>query len=181
MVNSLSRLGLPYNTTLENRRLAIELDGLVVNWERQRQNEMKIVNDGDGSSQNNDVSSITSNGADPKWLVDGPTLKVEPGLHTAATAAVRLTTTAPLLLPSIPPLPPPVLLLLLDITTTFSFNQLGSFIQASDLEEGHWTASSILWKEGLKYFVHGGVEDLKGFEGQWELGSRFNTSKKWWK
>ncbi|GKC44965.1 transformation/transcription domain-associated protein-like protein isoform X2 [Tanacetum coccineum] len=75
MVNSLSRLGLPYNTTLENRRLAIELDGLVVNWERQRQNEMKIVNDGDGSSQNNDVSSITSNGADPKWLVDGPTLK----------------------------------------------------------------------------------------------------------
>ncbi|GJZ21277.1 hypothetical protein Tco_0558316 [Tanacetum coccineum] len=29
--------------TLENRWLAIELAGLVVNWERQRQNEMKIV------------------------------------------------------------------------------------------------------------------------------------------
>ncbi|GJS29218.1 transformation/transcription domain-associated protein-like protein isoform X2 [Tanacetum coccineum] len=82
MVNSLSRLGLPYNTTSENRRLAIELAGLVVNWERQRQNEMKIVNDGDGSSQNNDVSSITSNGADPKRSVDGPTLKVEPGLQS---------------------------------------------------------------------------------------------------
>ncbi|GJY69309.1 transformation/transcription domain-associated protein-like protein [Tanacetum coccineum] len=44
MVNSLNRLSLPYNTTSENRRLAIELAGLVVNWERQRQNEMKIVN-----------------------------------------------------------------------------------------------------------------------------------------
>nr|GEZ22921.1 phosphatidylinositol 3- and 4-kinase family protein with FAT domain isoform 1 [Tanacetum cinerariifolium] len=59
-------LGLPYNTTSDNRQLAIKLAGLVVNWERQRQNEMKIFHDGDGSSQNNDVSSITSNGADPK-------------------------------------------------------------------------------------------------------------------
>ena len=91
MVNSLSRLGLPYNTTSESRRLAIELVGLVVNWERQRQNEMKIVNDGDGTSQNNnDVSSITSNGTEPKRPVDGPTffddptkrLKVEPGLQS---------------------------------------------------------------------------------------------------
>ncbi|GJV45794.1 DNA mismatch repair protein MSH4 [Tanacetum coccineum] len=40
---------------------------------------------------------------------------------------------------------------------------------------------SFLKFKGLKYFVRGGVEDLKGFEGQWELGSRFNTSKKWWK
>ncbi|GKE23870.1 hypothetical protein Tco_1435382 [Tanacetum coccineum] len=93
MVNSLSRLGLPYNTTLENGRFAIKLDGLVVNWERQRQNEMKIVNDGDGSSQNNDAYIITSNGADPKWSVDGPTLKVESGLHTTAAAAIRLTNT----------------------------------------------------------------------------------------
>nr|GFA26634.1 transformation/transcription domain-associated protein isoform X2 [Tanacetum cinerariifolium] len=43
---------------------------------------MKIVYDGDGSSQNNDVSSITSNGADPKRSVDGPILKVEPGLQS---------------------------------------------------------------------------------------------------
>ncbi|GJU42292.1 RNA-directed DNA polymerase, eukaryota [Tanacetum coccineum] len=70
-------LGLPYNTTLDNRHLAIELAGLVVNWERQRENEMKIVDDGDGSSQNNDVSSITSNDVDPKRSVDGPTLKTE--------------------------------------------------------------------------------------------------------
>nr|GFA10191.1 purple acid phosphatase 15 [Tanacetum cinerariifolium] len=43
-------LGLPYNTTSDNWELAIELAGLVVIWERQRQNEMKIVNNGDGSS-----------------------------------------------------------------------------------------------------------------------------------
>ncbi|GJZ26611.1 purple acid phosphatase 15 [Tanacetum coccineum] len=73
----LSQLSLhpEYFTSHDNRRLAIELAGLVVNWERQRQNEMKIVNNGDGSSQNNDALSITSNGADPKWSVDGPTLK----------------------------------------------------------------------------------------------------------
>ncbi|KAJ4791719.1 Transformation/transcription domain-associated protein [Rhynchospora pubera] len=48
MVNSLSRLGLPYNTTPENRRLAIELAGLVVAWERQRQNEMRVVHESEG-------------------------------------------------------------------------------------------------------------------------------------
>ncbi|GJS43716.1 RNA-directed DNA polymerase, eukaryota, reverse transcriptase zinc-binding domain protein [Tanacetum coccineum] len=90
-------LGLPYNTTSDNRQLAIELAGLVVNWERQRQNEMKIVNDGDGSSQNNDVSSITSNGADPKRSVDGPTLKndlechlLQNGLETTGGASANL-------------------------------------------------------------------------------------------
>ncbi|EHA8588761.1 hypothetical protein COCNU_scaffold006566G000100 [Cocos nucifera] len=51
MVNSLSRLGLPYNTTADNRRLAIELAGLVVAWERQRQNEMKVVSDTEGHNQ----------------------------------------------------------------------------------------------------------------------------------
>ncbi|KVI08775.1 Armadillo-type fold [Cynara cardunculus var. scolymus] len=89
MVNSLSRLGLPYNTTSENRRLAIELAGLVVNWERQRQNEMKTVNDGEGASQNNDGSNHGSTGVDSKRSTDGPTfsedptkrLKVEPGLQ----------------------------------------------------------------------------------------------------
>ncbi|GKD09258.1 hypothetical protein Tco_1188943 [Tanacetum coccineum] len=55
---------------VELPRLAIELARLVVNWEKQRQNEMKIVNDCDGSSQNNDVSSITSNGADPSVQKD---------------------------------------------------------------------------------------------------------------
>ncbi|KAL8246880.1 hypothetical protein R6Q59_008096 [Mikania micrantha] len=90
MVNSLSRLGLPYNTTTENRRLAIELAGLVVNWERQRQNEMKIVNDGEGTSQINEGPNLGSSGADSKRSVDGiafsedPTkrLKVEPGLQS---------------------------------------------------------------------------------------------------
>ncbi|KAJ0907922.1 putative non-specific serine/threonine protein kinase [Helianthus annuus] len=89
MVNSLSRLGLPYTTTAENRRLAIELAGLVVNWERQRQNEMKIVNAGEGSSQNNDGSNLVT-GADSTRAIDGSAfsedstkrLKVEPGLQS---------------------------------------------------------------------------------------------------
>ncbi|KAH1158068.1 hypothetical protein GLYMA_11G077000v4 [Glycine max] len=88
MVNSLSRLGLPYNTTAENRRLAIELAGLVVNWERQRQNEMKVVTDSDAPSQINDVFNPSS--ADSKRSVDGSTfpedaskrVKPEPGLQS---------------------------------------------------------------------------------------------------
>ncbi|OIV92684.1 hypothetical protein TanjilG_18035 [Lupinus angustifolius] len=88
MVNSLSRLGLPYNTTAENRRLAIELAGLVVNWERQRQNEMKVVTDTDAPSQINDV--FNSSSADSKRSVDGSTfpedatkrIKAEPGLQS---------------------------------------------------------------------------------------------------
>ncbi|KAK4773935.1 hypothetical protein SAY87_028954 [Trapa incisa] len=87
MVNSLSRLGLPYNTTLENRRLAIELAGLVVGWERQRQNE-KIVADPDVSAQNNETLNNV-NASDSKRQVDGPMfsedlskrVKVEPGLQ----------------------------------------------------------------------------------------------------
>lgn len=88
MVNSLSRLGLPYNTTAENRRLAIELAGLVVNWERQRQNEMKVVADSDAPNQINDVFNPSS--ADSKRSVDGSTfpedttkrVKAEPGLQS---------------------------------------------------------------------------------------------------
>ncbi|KAL6959953.1 non-specific serine,threonine protein kinase [Sarracenia purpurea var. burkii] len=90
MVNSLSRLGLPYNTTAENRRLAIELAGLVVGWERQRQNEMKIVSGGDISYQNSDGPIHGSTVVDPKRQMDGSTfaedptkrVKVEPGLQT---------------------------------------------------------------------------------------------------
>ncbi|KDP46748.1 hypothetical protein JCGZ_06536 [Jatropha curcas] len=90
MVNSLSRLGLPYNTTAENRRLAIELAGLVVGWERQRQNEMKIVTDSDAPSQTSDGFNPGSAVADPKRTVDGSTfpedpskrVKVEPGLQS---------------------------------------------------------------------------------------------------
>lgn len=87
MVNSLSRLGLPYNTTTENRRLAIELAGLVVNWERQRQNEMKVVTDSDAPNQINDVFNPSS--AESKRSVEGSTfpddttkrVKAEPGLQ----------------------------------------------------------------------------------------------------
>ncbi|KAG7584206.1 Protein kinase-like domain superfamily [Arabidopsis suecica] len=88
MVNSLSRLGLPYNTTAENRRLAIELAGLVVSWERQRQNEMKMVTDTDGTSQITDELHTSS--ADPKRSIDGSStsedpskrVKIEPGLQS---------------------------------------------------------------------------------------------------
>jgi transformation/transcription domain-associated protein len=39
MVNSLSRLGLPQNTPPESRKLAIDLAGLVVQWEKRRLEE----------------------------------------------------------------------------------------------------------------------------------------------
>ena len=90
MVNSLSRLGLPYNTTAENRRLAIELAGLVVGWERQRQNEMKVVTDGDMPHQNSETINPGTAVVDPKRSVDGAAfpedqgkrVKVEPGLQS---------------------------------------------------------------------------------------------------
>ncbi|KAJ6378431.1 hypothetical protein OIU78_028637 [Salix suchowensis] len=90
MVNSLSRLGLPFNTTTENRRLAIELAGLVVGWERQRQNEIKVVIDSDVPSKSNDEFNPASAGTDPKRAVDGSSysedaskrVKVEPGLQS---------------------------------------------------------------------------------------------------
>ncbi|XVF62182.1 hypothetical protein PTKIN_Ptkin08bG0196500 [Pterospermum kingtungense] len=87
MVNSLSRLGLPYNTTAEHRRLAIELAGLVVHWERQRQNEMKVPSEGDALSQIGDGFNSASAGADPldssEFLEDpSKRVKVEPGLQS---------------------------------------------------------------------------------------------------
>nr|XP_019701767.1 transformation/transcription domain-associated protein isoform X2 [Elaeis guineensis] len=89
MVNSLSRLGLPYNTSPENRRLAIELAGLVVAWERQRQNEMKIISDAEGHNQM-DLFNPSSVGGDSKRQPDASAfpddlskrVKVEPGLQS---------------------------------------------------------------------------------------------------
>ncbi|KAL3525275.1 hypothetical protein ACH5RR_013647 [Cinchona calisaya] len=89
MVNSLSRLGLPYNTAAENRRLAIELAGLVVNWEKQRQSEMKIAAGSSGSGQSNGVLNHDSGSGDQVHAVDGSNfsedpnkrIKVEPGLQ----------------------------------------------------------------------------------------------------
>ncbi|KNA06133.1 hypothetical protein SOVF_183880 [Spinacia oleracea] len=90
MVNSLSRLGLPYTTTSENRRLAIELAGLVVGWERQRQSEMKAVAGTDTSTQNSDVLSSGTAGVDSKRSTEGSTVsedpskrvKIEPGIQS---------------------------------------------------------------------------------------------------
>ncbi|KAJ9172678.1 hypothetical protein P3X46_015891 [Hevea brasiliensis] len=103
MVNSLSRLGLPYNTTAENRRLAIELAGLVVGWERQRQNEMKIVPDNDVPSQTNDGFNPGAASADPKRVVDGSTfpedpskrVKVEPGLQSLCVMSPGVASSIP--------------------------------------------------------------------------------------
>lgn len=36
MVNGLMKLGLPQNASLENRRLSLDLAGLVVHWEQRR-------------------------------------------------------------------------------------------------------------------------------------------------
>jgi len=72
MVNSLSRLGLPYNTTAENRRLAIELAGLVVAWERQRQSEMKVAQESESQNQLGDMLNPSVIGGDPKRSSDVP-------------------------------------------------------------------------------------------------------------
>ncbi|KAJ7944171.1 Transformation/transcription domain-associated protein [Quillaja saponaria] len=88
MVNSLSRLGLPPNTTAEYRRLAIELAGLVVGWEKQRQNEMEVVMDTDAPNQIDDGFNRSS--ADLTRSVDGSSfpedstkrVKVEPGVQS---------------------------------------------------------------------------------------------------
>ncbi|CAO2831293.1 unnamed protein product [Amaranthus hypochondriacus] len=90
MVNSLSRLGLPYTTTPENRRLAIELAGLVVGWERQRQREMKSATGTDTSTQNSDLLSSGTAVADSKRATEETTgtedpskrVKIEPGIQS---------------------------------------------------------------------------------------------------
>ncbi|XP_059645489.1 uncharacterized protein LOC132287044 [Cornus florida] len=89
MVNSLSRLGLPYNTTAENRRLAIELAGLVVGWERQRQNEMKLVTDGDIVNQNIAGFSHGSVAVDPKRPVDGSIFPEDSGKRVKVEAGLQ--------------------------------------------------------------------------------------------
>lgn len=90
MVNSLSRLGLPYSATSENRRLAIELAGLVVSWERQRQKEDKGPRDVNIPGQNGYGFDQSSGDLDPKQHVNGSTfpedqpkrLMVEPSLQS---------------------------------------------------------------------------------------------------
>ncbi|GAU13212.1 hypothetical protein TSUD_234190 [Trifolium subterraneum] len=87
MVNSLIRLGLTYNTTTENRRLAIGLAGLIVNWERQRQNEIKVFTESDAPSQIKNVFNASS--AESKRSKEGSTfpddttkqVNAEPGLR----------------------------------------------------------------------------------------------------
>ncbi|XP_074308594.1 transcription-associated protein 1-like isoform X2 [Silene latifolia] len=88
MVNSLNRLGLPLTTTAENRRLAIELAGLVVGWERQRQTEMKGVTGTDMTSNTDVLSSsganIDTRHSESSTVVEDPNkrVKMEPGMQS---------------------------------------------------------------------------------------------------
>ncbi|KAK1296406.1 hypothetical protein QJS10_CPB15g00501 [Acorus calamus] len=71
----------------ENRRLAIELAGLVVAWERQRQNEMKVVPDMEGHGEAFNTSSVANNAKCPSDASAFPDdlskrVKVEPGLQS---------------------------------------------------------------------------------------------------
>ncbi|XP_031475658.1 uncharacterized protein LOC116247605 isoform X2 [Nymphaea colorata] len=88
MVNSLSRLGLPYSTSPENRRLAIDLAGLVVAWEQRRQSEMKATPDIDSHSRTSEAFNANALDNDTKLLPDSSSfaddlskrVKVEAGL-----------------------------------------------------------------------------------------------------
>lgn len=88
MVNSLSRLGLPYSTSPENRRLAIDLAGLVVAWEKRRQSEMKTTPDIDNHNRANEAFNTNALDNDAKLLPDSSSfpddlskrVKVETGL-----------------------------------------------------------------------------------------------------
>lgn len=90
LVNSLSHLGLqPNNTTAEIRCLAIELAGLVINWESQRQNEMKlkVVTDSDAPSQINDVFHPSS--AESQRSVDGSIFPEDTTKRVKATPGLQ--------------------------------------------------------------------------------------------
>ncbi|KAK9678784.1 hypothetical protein RND81_11G233100 [Saponaria officinalis] len=87
MVNSLSRLGLPFTTTAENRRLAIELAGLVVGWERQRQSEMKGSTGADMTLNTDALSSgaaVDSRRSEASTFTEDPNKRVksEPGMQS---------------------------------------------------------------------------------------------------
>nr|GEX54705.1 transformation/transcription domain-associated protein-like [Tanacetum cinerariifolium] len=63
-------------TALKEQLNKLKGKAILTEAEKQRQNEMKIVNDCDGSSKNNYVSSITSNGADPKCASAIPNIEI---------------------------------------------------------------------------------------------------------
>ncbi|KAJ7564762.1 hypothetical protein O6H91_02G032300 [Diphasiastrum complanatum] len=112
MVNSLSRLGLPQNTPTENRRLAIDLAGLVVSWERRRQAESKGSVETDtqshieGSESLNAAEAVDPSGlkrtADAAGLstaLEDPNkrMKTENGLPTLSTMSPNMGSSASML------------------------------------------------------------------------------------
>lgn len=77
MINALSRFGFPCGATAENRRLAIELAGLVVSWERQRQKD-NIPEDVNTPRQNGYGYDQVSGDLDPKQSLNGSAFPEDP-------------------------------------------------------------------------------------------------------
>jgi hypothetical protein len=48
MINTLSRIGMPTTATLENRKLSLDLAGLLLRWEAQRRAEAAAAGGGEG-------------------------------------------------------------------------------------------------------------------------------------
>lgn len=70
IVNSLSRIGLTSTATKANRQFAIVLAGLVVSWERQRQDENKVPPEGEVPNQNGNSSAHSFADSDSRHLRD---------------------------------------------------------------------------------------------------------------
>jgi transformation/transcription domain-associated protein len=51
MINTLSRIGMPTNATLENRKLSLDLAGLLLRWEKQRRDMAAAAAAGTGGAE----------------------------------------------------------------------------------------------------------------------------------
>lgn len=118
MVNSLSRLGLPQNSPNENRRLAIDLAGLVVSWEKRRQAEAKGPADGENQNPGGAAAepALSSGAGDAAVAGKRPTeaggpsgppedlskkVKMESGLPSLATMSPSIVTSSAGQIPNI--------------------------------------------------------------------------------
>lgn len=104
IVNSITRLGLASITTIENRRLAVELAGVVIGWEKQRQSQMLDVANSETLGQNFDGSNPANTvDADPKGTVDQSVftrvatnqVKVESGLESLGVTCPGVESSVP--------------------------------------------------------------------------------------
>eukprot|EP00898_Chlorokybus_atmophyticus_P003741 jgi/Chlat1/4368/Chrsp29S04524 len=87
MITSLSRLGLPQNSPLENRKLAIDLSGLVIKWEKTR-----IATENNAATD--EAAGLKRAGADGTGEQDGhdaKRIKVEGAVDVADGHAAAIT------------------------------------------------------------------------------------------